>query len=82
MSNAPPQLPQKSRFQTHDDDFSSPFSLKDHVIITMVFLIPFASGKTLAEICREEYPLIPRLVVWLMTEIAIIGSDIQEVRPT
>eukprot|EP01134_Creolimax_fragrantissima_P007837 CFRG7837T1 len=37
------------------------------------------SGKHLAQLCREEYPRAPRYVLWIMTEIAIIGSDIQEV---
>ena len=29
--------------------------------------------------CRKEYPPVPRYALWVMTEIAIIGSDIQEV---
>ena len=29
--------------------------------------------------CRREYPPAPRYALWIMTEIAIIGSDIQEV---
>lgn len=29
--------------------------------------------------CRKHYPRPARLALWLMTEIAIIGSDIQEV---
>ncbi|XP_025081658.1 LOW QUALITY PROTEIN: natural resistance-associated macrophage protein 2-like [Pomacea canaliculata] len=33
----------------------------------------------LAQVCRQEYTRPPRLVLWLMTEVAIIGSDIQEV---
>lgn len=33
--------------------------------------------KHLAEHCREVYPPVPRILVWLMVEIAIIGSDIQ-----
>mgnify|MGYP005873841481 CR=1 FL=1 len=37
------------------------------------------TGKHLAMICREEYPMFPRIVLWIMTELAIIGSDIQEV---
>jgi NRAMP (natural resistance-associated macrophage protein)-like metal ion transporter len=28
---------------------------------------------------REQYPVVPRLCLWIMTEVAIIGSDIQEV---
>ncbi|XP_045209773.2 natural resistance-associated macrophage protein 2-like isoform X2 [Mercenaria mercenaria] len=37
------------------------------------------TGLNLAEVCRLEFPKIPRVVLWLMMEIAIIGSDIQEV---
>lgn len=37
------------------------------------------SGKHLAEVCYEHYPKVPRLVLWIMVEIAIIGSDMQEV---
>ncbi|XP_052254510.1 uncharacterized protein LOC127860466 isoform X1 [Dreissena polymorpha] len=37
------------------------------------------TGLDLAEVCRHEFPLVPRLVLWIMMEIAIIGSDIQEV---
>lgn len=29
--------------------------------------------------CRQEYPRVPRYLLWIMTEVAIIGSDIQEV---
>lgn len=37
------------------------------------------TGMNLAQVCRAEYSFVPRIVLWLMTEIAIIGSDIQEV---
>jgi len=37
------------------------------------------TGLNLADVCRKEYPLVPRIILWLMMEIAIIGSDIQEV---
>lgn len=37
------------------------------------------TSKHLAEHCRELYPAVPRTILWLMMEIAIIGSDIQEV---
>ena len=37
------------------------------------------SGKNLAEVCQENLPRFPRYVLWLMIEIAIIGSDMQEV---
>ena len=35
------------------------------------------TGKHLAEICYEEYPTPIRIILWLMVEIAIIGSDMQ-----
>eukprot|EP00118_Oscarella_pearsei_P001844 m.8686 g.8686 ORF g.8686 m.8686 type:complete len:553 (+) comp20764_c0_seq1:23-1681(+) len=37
------------------------------------------SGMHLAEMCYQVYPLVPRIILWLMIEIAIIGSDMQEV---
>ena len=37
------------------------------------------SGKHLAEHCREEYPVGLRRVLWIMTELAIVGADVQEV---
>ena len=37
----------------------------------------FFSGKHLAEVCHEKYPKIPRIILWVMVEIAIIGSDMQ-----
>lgn len=33
----------------------------------------------LAQVCHLEYPMFPRITLWLMVEIAIVGSDIQEV---
>lgn len=33
----------------------------------------------LAEHCQEHYPMHMRIILWLLTELAIIGSDIQEV---
>ncbi|CAG9463546.1 unnamed protein product [Pedinophyceae sp. YPF-701] len=41
--------------------------------------IGVATGKHLAQHCREEYPRFWRLFLWVTTEIAIVGSDIQEV---
>ena len=38
-----------------------------------------STGLNLADVCRLEYPKAPRLALWIMMEIAIIGSDIQEV---
>ncbi|CAH8472060.1 unnamed protein product [Heterobilharzia americana] len=37
------------------------------------------SGRHLAEVCYDEYPAPARIILWLMIEIAIIGSDMQEV---
>ena len=37
------------------------------------------TGKNLAQMCRLEYSKPTSILLWLMTETAIIGSDIQEV---
>ncbi|XP_062323342.1 natural resistance-associated macrophage protein 2 [Osmerus eperlanus] len=37
------------------------------------------TGMHLAEVCNREYPVVPRILLWLMVELAIIGSDMQEV---
>ncbi|XP_008108433.1 natural resistance-associated macrophage protein 1 isoform X2 [Anolis carolinensis] len=37
------------------------------------------TGKDLGEICHYYYPKVPRVLLWIMIEIAIIGSDMQEV---
>jgi natural resistance-associated macrophage protein 2 len=37
------------------------------------------TGRNLAEMCTKVYPRWASLVLWVMTEIAIVGSDIQEV---
>ena len=37
------------------------------------------TGKHLAQVCYDCYPKVPRLMLWVMVELAIIGSDIQEV---
>ncbi|XP_002737248.2 natural resistance-associated macrophage protein 2-like [Saccoglossus kowalevskii] len=37
------------------------------------------TGLHLAEVCYREYPKVPRIILWIMVEIAIIGSDMQEV---
>ncbi|KAK4802516.1 hypothetical protein SAY86_000719 [Trapa natans] len=38
-----------------------------------------ATGRHLAELCREEYPKWARLVLWAMAEVTLIAADIQEV---
>ena len=37
------------------------------------------TGLHLAEMCYIQYQKLPRLILWIMIEIAIIGSDMQEV---
>ncbi|VFQ94904.1 unnamed protein product [Cuscuta campestris] len=38
-----------------------------------------ATGRHLAELCREEYPQWASVALWFMAEVALIGADIQEV---
>ncbi|KAL5993868.1 hypothetical protein ACLOJK_038225 [Asimina triloba] len=38
-----------------------------------------ATGRHLAEVCREEYSPWARYTLWVMAEVALIGADIQEV---
>ena len=37
------------------------------------------TGMHLAEVCYRRYPPVVRFLLWIMVEIAIIGSDMQEV---
>jgi len=37
------------------------------------------TGSHLAEVCYTAYPKVPRLILWIMIEVAIVGSDMQEV---
>lgn len=37
------------------------------------------TGLHLAEMCYRQYRKLPRILLWIMIEIAIIGSDMQEV---
>ncbi|KAG7237737.1 hypothetical protein INR49_031728 [Caranx melampygus] len=37
------------------------------------------TGMHLAEVCHRQYRTVPRIILWLMVELAIIGSDMQEV---
>ncbi|CAJ0600053.1 unnamed protein product [Cylicocyclus nassatus] len=37
------------------------------------------SGKHMAEIAHSYYPRVPRIILWIMVEVAIIASDMQEV---
>lgn len=48
--------------------------LKVNLMITGV-----TTGLHLAEMCYRQYKNVPRVIVWIMVEIAVIGSDMQEV---
>uniref|UniRef100_A0A8C4HCX0 Solute carrier family 11 member 2 n=1 Tax=Dicentrarchus labrax TaxID=13489 RepID=A0A8C4HCX0_DICLA len=37
------------------------------------------TGMHLAEVCNRQYSRVPRVMLWFMVEVAIIGSDMQEV---
>ncbi|KAM4626598.1 natural resistance-associated macrophage protein 1 [Discoglossus pictus] len=37
------------------------------------------TGQDLAQICHIYYPKVPRWILWILVELAIIGSDMQEV---
>uniref|UniRef100_A0A6I8NGA1 Natural resistance-associated macrophage protein 1 n=1 Tax=Ornithorhynchus anatinus TaxID=9258 RepID=A0A6I8NGA1_ORNAN len=37
------------------------------------------TGKDLGEVCHLYYAKFPRILLWLMMEVAIVGSDMQEV---
>lgn len=43
------------------------------------FRLGVVTGLHLAEMCYRQYKKFPRLVLWIMVEVAIIGSDMQEV---
>ncbi|KAL4435104.1 hypothetical protein ABPG74_003597 [Tetrahymena malaccensis] len=42
-------------------------------------MIGLVTGKDMAKLCRYYYPKKMSVLLWIMAEIAIIGSDIQEV---
>lgn len=41
--------------------------------------IGIVTQRNLAKLCAEQFPYKTRYILWIMTELAIIGSDIQEV---
>ena len=45
----------------------------------MAARIGVVTQRNLARVCMEQYSSHMRYILWIMTEIAIIGSDIQEV---
>ncbi|GJQ84295.1 Mvl [Trypoxylus dichotomus] len=46
---------------------------------TLATRLGVTTGLHLAEVCFRQYRNFPRVVVWVMVEIAVIGSDMQEV---
>nr|XP_022919764.1 protein Malvolio-like [Onthophagus taurus] len=46
---------------------------------TLATRLGVTTGLHLAEMCHRQYKKFPRLLVWIMVEIAVIGSDMQEV---
>src|SRR3546814_14861313 len=49
------------------------------ILQTLAARLGVDTGKHLAQVCRENYSRPTSITLWLMTEIAIIGADIQEV---
>eukprot|EP00486_Rosalina_sp_Unknown_P002978 CAMPEP_0201568470 /NCGR_PEP_ID=MMETSP0190_2-20130828/9564_1 /ASSEMBLY_ACC=CAM_ASM_000263 /TAXON_ID=37353 /ORGANISM="Rosalina sp." /LENGTH=405 /DNA_ID=CAMNT_0047989629 /DNA_START=47 /DNA_END=1261 /DNA_ORIENTATION=- len=49
------------------------------LIQTLSARLGVVTGRHLAQVCRYEYGKPVALILWIMTELAIIGSDIQEV---
>lgn len=49
------------------------------VMQRLAMRIGIVTGLHLAEMCYRQYKKVPRLILWIMIEIAIIGSDMQEV---
>ena len=58
-----------------------PLPLPIHYLLPLLQLLSaklgVVTGRHLAEVCHDQYPLVPRLFLWLAMEMAIIGSDIQ-----
>ncbi|XP_019877691.2 protein Malvolio-like [Aethina tumida] len=49
------------------------------VMQTLATKLGVVTGLHLAEMCYRQYKKVPRLILWIMVEIAVIGSDMQEV---
>lgn len=47
--------------------------------LNKIVFLGVVTGLHLAEMCYRQYKTVPRIILWLMIEIAIIGSDMQEV---
>lgn len=49
------------------------------ILQTLSARLGVVAGKNMAEVAAEFYPKVPRYLLWVCIEIAIIGSDMQEV---
>ncbi|CAH1237098.1 unnamed protein product [Diabrotica balteata] len=49
------------------------------IMQTLATKLGVVTGLHLAEMCFRQYKKVPRLILWIMVEIAVIGSDMQEV---
>lgn len=49
------------------------------VLQCMAARLGVVTGKNLARICKENYSRPCSFTLWVMTEIAIIGCDLQEI---
>lgn len=49
------------------------------VLQCMAAKLGVVTGKNLARVCRDHYSRRTSIALWLMTELAIIGSDLQEI---
>uniref|UniRef100_V5GXD1 Protein Malvolio n=1 Tax=Anoplophora glabripennis TaxID=217634 RepID=V5GXD1_ANOGL len=49
------------------------------IVQTLATKLGVVTGLHLAEMCHRQYKKVPRIILWVMVEIAVIGSDMQEV---
>ncbi len=54
--------------------------VQGYIIQMQAAKLGVVTRKHLAEHCREQFSPVLRYFLWLMAEIAIIGSDVQEAR--
>ncbi|KAJ0969500.1 hypothetical protein J5N97_022377 [Dioscorea zingiberensis] len=49
------------------------------IIQSLAANLGVTTGRHLAELCKAEYPMIVKLCLWLLAEVAVIAADIPEV---
>lgn len=49
------------------------------IVQSLATKLGVVTGLHLAELCYRQYKKVPRILLWIMVEIAVIGSDMQEV---